>query len=275
MKFGKRAGIILAAAGVAAVGAYCLLTGPSRPEVPGVPDGQETGRPAEADRPSRRIADPAAKGSPSSAQPVQPEDRKPERGGVVDDLTPADRLIEEDLAKCRESEDVAELAKVVARAAKSANPEIRQDALDTIRVFGKRGMLELMPFMTDTDDDVREESFSVWRDAFFEIEDDDEKSRLITTMMSTLTDRPMLELMTQQITELDDRRRVRTLVDLIESGNKVVRPIALAEYKDFTDADFTSREDAAKWLEVRAAEFDDNSGDNQQEGSKDEDGSDD
>ena len=167
-----------------------------------------------------------------------------------DDMSPDDRRLMEAIEQGQSDEDLEQLVKVIPEVSASTNAEVRSELVDALGWFGVQGMNHLLPFMADSDDDVRESAIENWTSALGEVEDEGMRAQMISAVMQVLKDEDALESMTNELIGMDEKIALQTLVDVIEGGKAAQQGVAVAreQYEFLTGEEYTTVEAANQWL---------------------------
>ena len=192
---------------------------------------------------ARRIAE-----RPRSA--VRERAQTPPKLAVEDEnLSPRDRACVEAIQAALDDNDYARLLPAVTTAAKSASSDVRAQAVEALRWFGKVALSELTMFMADADEDVRTSACDAWTSALSEIEEPALKGKLVVSAMEILTDADQLESMIMEINDLPNSAQMDILTRLIEGGNKAAAEVAREHYEFLTSEPYEGIDAARKWLQ--------------------------
>ena len=172
----------------------------------------------------------------------------PKLSAKDESLSPRDRACVEAIEAALDDNDYAKLLPSITTASKSASSDVRAQAVEALRWFGKEALAELTIFMADSDDDVRTSACDAWTSALFEVEDPTLKGKLVVSAMEILTDADQLESMVMEINDLPNSAQMEILTRLIEGGNKVAAEVAREHYEFVTGEPYESRDAAQKWL---------------------------
>ncbi len=218
-------------------------------------EGAPAAEPCAAGDAAREIKEPRARPRPSTRDD---DSRTAAAGGerrvgrmtpdALEDLSPRDRACVEAIQAALDDNDYARLMPSINTAAKSASPDVRAQAVEALRWFGKAALSELTLFMADADDDVRTSACDAWTSALFEVEDPALKGKLVESAMEILTDADQLESMIMEINDLPEAQQVDILTRLIEGSNKAAADAAREHYEFVTGEPYESRDAAQKWL---------------------------
>lgn len=167
-----------------------------------------------------------------------------------DDMSPADRRLLEAIEQGQDDEDLERLVKIIPEVSASTNAEVRSELVDALGWFGVQGMNHLLPFMADSDEDVRERAVDNWTSALGEVEDEGMRAQMIGAVMQVLNDEDALESMTNELIDMDEKIALQTLVDVIEGGKAAPQGVAVAreQYEFLTGDEYTTIEAANQWL---------------------------
>ena len=173
----------------------------------------------------------------------------PKLSAKDESLSPRDRACVEAIEAALDDNDYAKLLPSITTASKSASSDVRAQAVEALRWFGKEALAELTMCMADSDDDVRTSACDAWTSALFEVEDPALKGKLVESAMKILTDADQLESMVMEINDLPNSAQMEILTRLIEGGNKVAAEVAREHYEFVTGEPYESRDAAQKWLQ--------------------------
>lgn len=173
----------------------------------------------------------------------------PKLSAKDESLSPRDRACVEAIEAALDDNDYAKLLPSITTASKSASSDVRAQAVEALRWFGKEALAELTIFMADSDDDVRTSACDAWTSALFEVEDPTLKGKLVVSAMEILTDADQLESMVMEINDLPNSAQMDILTRLIEGGNKAAAEVAREHYEFVTGEPYESRDAAQKWLQ--------------------------
>ena len=167
-----------------------------------------------------------------------------------DDMSPDDRRLMEAIEQGQSDEDLEQLVKIIREVSASTNAEVRSELVDALGWFGVQGMNHLLPFMADSDEDVRESAIENWTSALSEVEDEGMRAQMIGAVMQVLKDEDALESMTNELIDMDEKIALQTLVDVIEGGEAPQQGVAAAreQYEFLTGEEYTTVEAANQWL---------------------------
>ena len=218
-------------------------------------DGAPAAKPGVARGAPKEIKGPRARPRPSTREASH---RTATAGGErrvgrmtpdeLKDLPPRDSECVTAMQAALDAEDYRALIPLVTTASKSASSDVRAQAVEALRWFGKKALAELTMFMADSDDDVRTSACDAWTSALFEVEDPALKGKLVVSAMEILTDADQLESMVMEINDLPNSAQMEILTRLIEGGNKVAAEVAREHYEFVTGEPYESRDAAQKWL---------------------------
>ena len=166
-----------------------------------------------------------------------------------DSRTPAERALAERIEKALDDENLEAAIACADAAQKCGVVEIRQAMVDTLGWFGEKALPELMPFMADADEDVRESAKDEWSMALSSIEDEGVKIGIVELAMGVLTDEDTLEDISGEYIGIDEKLAVESLSRIIVGGrSKEGVAKAKETYEFVTGEEWTSKEDAERWI---------------------------
>lgn len=166
-----------------------------------------------------------------------------------DGFTPTERALSKRIEAALDEEDLDKAVACAKEALNCPNTEIREAMVDTLGWFGEKGLPELMPFLVDSDEDVRDSAMNQWSTALAEIEDEPKKIGIVELAMNVLSDEDALEDISGEYIGVDEKLAVESLLRIIEAGGSA-QGIAKAKetYEFVTGEEFTDREAAEKWI---------------------------
>ena len=167
-----------------------------------------------------------------------------------DDLTPEEKRQMTAIEEAMDEENLEKLRAILPAAAASKNTEIRSELVDGLGWFGKKAMNELLQFMADPDEDIRESAVDNWTSALSEIEDDKTRADIVESAMMVVTDENALDSMTSELTGIDEKLALQVIINVVESGKAPPEAAAAAreEYEFITGEEYTNVDDANKWM---------------------------
>ena len=152
------------------------------------------------------------------------------------------------------AEEVIELddlpsARLLAESAvDSENRELREAVVEAIGWFGEDALIELMPYLSDPDEDIADSAQSHWMAGLQEMNDDGEKAGLIEMTLMALRNQDMIEDVASELVGIDELAAIQVLVDLIEAGGPAVE-VAKETYNTITGEDWSDIDAAEEWLQ--------------------------
>mgnify|MGYP003292781344 CR=1 FL=1 len=250
----KRIAIVGLLVVILALGAIWVVTSRRSGSEPRVDQNTESGsRPSKASPAKAKPAKNAKSAKKSVAEkPKARYRRRHARGMSYADRTDLSAVEKRQLTALEEAvdaDDFKKLMKVLPEAAASKNVEVRSEAVDALGWFGKDGMVEMLPFMADPDEDVATAARDAWTTSLSDIESEKVRGKYVASAMNILTDDDSLEAMVMALDDCDELVQVQALVDVIESGkNPKAVKVAKEHYEFVTDEPYTGLEAAEKWV---------------------------
>lgn len=167
-----------------------------------------------------------------------------------DDLTPEEKRQMTAIEEAMDEESLEKLRAILPAAAASKNSEIRSELVDGLGWFGKKAMNELLQFMADPDEDIRESAVDYWTSALSDIEDEKTRADVVESAMMVVNDEDALEAMTSELTSIDEKLALQAIINVVESGKAPPEATAAAreEYEFITGEEYTNVDDANKWM---------------------------
>lgn len=219
--------------------------------------------------PATHIA--AADASATDGQPAAEAAKKkkskvriPVKGGFIeaelvdDDMAPEDEARMEAISDAMEKDSFSAVVALVADVQTSTNADVRSELVDALGSFGKKALVELLPFMADPDPDVAENAMNQWTMALSDVTSEKKKCKYIESAMSILKDEDTLDSMMTELTDCDERLAIQTIVNIISSGTSEAVAAAKEEYEFITGEEYTNIADAEAWLQENYEPDEDN-----------------
>lgn len=182
-----------------------------------------------------------------------------------DDMSAADRALYDAVQEALDAEDFARTRAAALRAYRSANPDVRLQAVEALGWFGEKALVDLVPMMGDVNEDVAQEAANAWEGGLAEVEDTSLKLAFARTALKAISDANALTMIGAQFssaaTELIDaaegdaasRLRVeaiQTLVDLMDQPGSPKRAEVSRElYEEITGHGWISLDEAERYLQ--------------------------
>jgi hypothetical protein len=238
-------GVVVAAVAAAAVWFFFLAPEPEAAK----PVAKQEKRVKKA----KRIAD--AKAPRMKAKKDRPKRERPKRDAakareaVSTTMTAAEQKLYDAMQDAWDDENFGALRALVDEAAKSANPEVRQQAVDALGWFGQDALPELTLFMADPDEDVLDAACDAWRAGVSQIEDNKLRGAAMLSAMQVVRSRDQLDFMVMEADTLPNSDQIRILETLIGGDNKAAADAAREHYEFVTGEEYEGPEAAQKWLQ--------------------------
>ena len=165
------------------------------------------------------------------------------------DMSPEDEKRMDAISDAMDEDDFTAVTALIADVQTSTNAEVRSEMVDALGSFGKKALVELLPFMADPDPDVAENARDQWTMALSDITSERSKCKYIEAAMGILTDEDALDSMMTELTDCDDRLAIQTIVNVISSGTPQAVAAAKEQYEFITGEEYTNIADAEAWLQ--------------------------
>lgn len=163
-----------------------------------------------------------------------------------------------------DAEDFARTVRAAEAALKSADPQVRLEAVEALGWFDEKALPELTSCMADPDEEVAEAARDHWEGALSLVESPRERASIATMALGTITDTDSLTMIGSQFTnaatEIIDGAEnesamskarvefVQFVVDMINSDKKAQSTVAREMYEDLTGNTWINVEEAEKYL---------------------------
>ena len=171
------------------------------------------------------------------------EDLKPNVGKHIERPQSAgedDDGLSEKIEAAVEEEDVKKFLSLLEKARNSSNAEVRLDAVEGLVWFGADYLSELMGFVGDPDEQVREAALDGCDLFIGEIEDEKLRADTIQKFAAHLWDRTILKTMLAKLESVKESIALDALYEIIRDGSPAAREAAKEEYSHITGSPFTS-----------------------------------
>ena len=182
-----------------------------------------------------------------------------------DDMSAADRALYDAVQEALDAEDFARTRAAALRAYRSANPDVRLQAVEALGWFGEKALVDLVPMMGDANEDVAQEAANAWEGGLAEVEDTSLKLAFARTALKAISDANALTMIgaqfssaaTEYIDEVDEGteesldRRVdvlQSLVDMIGSSNNSLSDVGRDLYEEITGHNWINMDEAELYL---------------------------
>lgn len=166
-----------------------------------------------------------------------------------EDMSPEDQKLMDAIYEAMGGENYAAVTSLISDVQASANPAVRSELVDALGSFGKKALVELLPFMADPDPDIAESARDQWTMALSDVTNEKTKCRYIESATGILTDDDCLDAMMTELTDCDDRLAIQTIVNIISSGTPQAVAAAKEQYEFITGEEYTNVADAEAWLQ--------------------------
>jgi len=194
----------------------------------------------------KKIRDDAIRSNPGMVKAVKTRKRKTR---FVDDVSPAERLIIDQIDVALNAEDFNEILALTAKLADSTNETARLRAVEALGWFDDAALPELTPFLMDADDGVRDAARDQWSASLDQVSDMDFKASVIEATMQIVNDPDLLEDIAFHFNELPTFTAVESLVALINGDNEAAAEVALETYSFLTGSEYSSFDEAQRWVD--------------------------
>lgn len=182
-----------------------------------------------------------------------------------DDMSAADRALYDAVQEALDADDFARTRAAALRAYRSANPDVRLQAVEALGWFGEKALVDLVPMMGDANEDVAQEAANAWEGGLAEVEDTSLKLAFARTALKAISDANALTMIgaqfssaaTEYIDEVDEGteesldRRVdvlQSLVDMIGSSNNSLSDVGRDLYEEITGHNWINMDEAELYL---------------------------
>ena len=252
----KKLWIICAVGGLLVAGglAFWLLSSDSSAEGD-APDRAKKAHIA-ASRPKAPRPKRIASSKKKSAIADKAETEKPEKEDV--ELSAEDQKTMDLIQDALDADNLKDAETLAQQVVNHPVAEIRQRAVEALRWFGDKAVASLMPFLADSDEDVRTSALDAVETGFAQMENEHAKLRYIESLMRirNVCSEDCLTMLTGQLTGMEDEVGVvQAAVRIIEGNENPDSVKAMKEVYEFATGDeYTTRDAAETWCKQKAEE---------------------
>ena len=168
--------------------------------------------------------------------------------GEDDSRTPAERALAERIERAYDEDDFDAVVACVDAARKCGVAEIRQSMVDALGWFGGKALPELLPFLADADEDVRESAQSQLSSGLSDIENDAERISIVESVMKVLDDGDFLNDVSGEYVGIDEKLAVESLMRIVAAGSPAGVAQAKETYELITGDEWTDAAGAERWI---------------------------
>lgn len=159
-------------------------------------------------------------------------------------------------ARAIEYDDLDAAREISTLALNSKNRDLRESVVDALGWFGKDSIAELLPFVSDADEDVADTAVTHLMSALQDIDDDGEKAGLIEMTLKGLTNKDLIEDVANELIGIDELAAVQVIANLVENEGPV-REALKDVYDSITGEDWNGVDAAENWLQENYTPDDD------------------
>ncbi len=162
-----------------------------------------------------------------------------------------DQILMKEAERVVDEDDLQGARALAESALASGNRELRENVVEALGWFGEETMVELMPFLSDPDEDVADAAKTHWMMGLQELDDDGEKAGVIEMALKGLKDHDMIEDVADELIGIDELAALQVLVDVLEDENttQASKELLKEVYNSITEEDWTGVDAAEEWLQ--------------------------
>ena len=166
-----------------------------------------------------------------------------------DSRTPEERALAARIENALDDENVDAAVACAAAALKCENIEIRDSMVDTLGWFGGKALPELVPFLADSNEDVRDNARKQLSMALSDIENDVERIGVVESVIKVINDEDVLEDLASEYIGIDEKLAVESLIRVI-TGEASAEGVAKAKetYEFVTGDEWSGEKEAMRWI---------------------------
>ena len=231
------------------------------------------GKPTVMERPAEKVATNAPEKAEQRTADVKIDNARGRRvttgarlveSDEFEGMNEADRKLAEAVQTAMDSDDHNAIIAASVKALESANPRVRQEAVEALGWCGKDALAELTGALADSDDEVRDIAINNWECALSELDSPKLRFSSALAVMGTITLPDALDSISGQfstaaqeyIDEVDDENEqmarrvevVQQLLDIIEGPKSQCSEKAKEAFNDLTGYEWKGVEEAEKYL---------------------------
>lgn len=172
--------------------------------------------------------------------------------GEYDDFTGKDKELAKAMDAAFWDNDMKGAIALASSAIGSANPKLREKAVERLAWYDVDGMAALTPFMTDPDENVAQTAIAAWTDALAHVDDDNERADIVRLMAKSMNSAEAINNMLIATGNTSDLATMQIIVDVIDTGTEEAMAAAKDHYEFMTGEEFTTIEAAEEWLRTES-----------------------
>ena len=184
-----------------------------------------------------------------------------------------DQILMKEAERVVEDDDLKGARALAEAALASRNPELRENVVEALGWFGEEAMVELMPFLSDPNEDVADAAKTHWMMGLQEMDDDGEKAGVIEMTLKVLKDNDMVEDVADELIGIDELAALQVLVNVFEDDTvtQEAKDLLKEVYNSITEEDWSGVDAAEEWLQENYEPDDDDDDDDADEPDDDDD----
>lgn len=168
---------------------------------------------------------------------------------AYEDLSPEDQALFDKIDAAYEADNLEEAIKLSAEVRENGSKTVREQMIFALGWFGEKAIEELLPYLADPDDEVADWALSNWNSALAEVESQNDKIKIVETVMKSLTNKEFLEDVSMEYLDVDDRIAIESIIRVVNEATNEGAAQAKEMYSMITGRDYTTEQEARQWME--------------------------
>ena len=165
-----------------------------------------------------------------------------------DGMDEADRKISEAVQTALDDENLTGLRDQIAAVRASTNAAVRQAAVEALGWFGTKAMSDIVAFIEDPDEDVRDAARTCWEQVIVEVDEEPVQAAIVEETLLGTRDADFAETLASHYNGMDEKRAVESILKVISGGTKTAAKAARESYEFITGEEYTTPAAAQAWL---------------------------
>lgn len=165
-----------------------------------------------------------------------------------DGMDEADRKISEAVQTALDDENLTGLRDQIAAVRASTNAAVRQAAVEALGWFGTKAMSDIVAFIEDPDEDVRDAARTCWEQVIVEVDEEPVQAAIVEETLLGTRDVDFAETLASHYNGMDEKRAIESILKVISGGTKTAAKAVKEAYEFVTGEEYTTPAAARAWL---------------------------
>ena len=206
-------------------------------------------------------------GGKKSVRIIESETTKPNvlevskaaKGAGEDDLTDVEKSVLKEIQAALDADDLKSLRRALSRLTASTKSgglggysnvprSIRAAAVQALGWFGKDGIIDLIGFMADSDEDISSDAARQFELALQDMDlGDYARAEIVKATAKALTDTDQLDMLLFSLNDMRNSVKADTVISILNEGTSQAKAMMLDQIEFYLDSDVTTVDDVKKW----------------------------